>query len=198
MAAVQLNFTLRTSSNCKTVHLIGSWDSYKSQLPLSKDSTKQGGWKGTFRFQGSTLKPGSRYWYYVRLTLFITLTQKIEVLTETKPVHHRRLPRLPRPSPRIHHRTNHRPQTQHPRHTLCKVFSTFCPSTIFAIPRSLKQQTLPPHQRTHSQRPLTIPLKNRKSTSQSSTRDPHDNSRTIQRILCRSPRQSTRQNSNRV
>ncbi|KAI4735338.1 hypothetical protein E4T50_14153 [Aureobasidium sp. EXF-12298] len=64
MAAVQLNFTLRTSSNCKTVHLIGSWDSYKSQLPLSKDSTKQGGWKGTFRFQGSTLKPGSRYWYY--------------------------------------------------------------------------------------------------------------------------------------
>jgi hypothetical protein len=68
MAAVQLNFTLRTSSNCKTVHLIGSWDSYKSQLPLSKDSTKQGGWKGTFRFQGSTLKPGSRYWYYVRLS----------------------------------------------------------------------------------------------------------------------------------
>jgi hypothetical protein len=65
MAAVQLNFTLRTSSNCKTVHLIGSWDSYKSQLPLSKDSAKQGGWKGTFRFQGSTLKPGSRYWYYV-------------------------------------------------------------------------------------------------------------------------------------
>ncbi|KAH0257454.1 hypothetical protein KCU91_g16364, partial [Aureobasidium melanogenum] len=64
MAAVQLNFTLRTSSNCKTVHLIGSWDSYKSQLPLSKDSAKQGGWKGTFRFQGSTLKPGSRYWYY--------------------------------------------------------------------------------------------------------------------------------------
>ncbi|KAH0274846.1 hypothetical protein KCU91_g4985, partial [Aureobasidium melanogenum] len=64
MAAVQLNFTLRTSSNCKTVHLIGSWDSYKSQLPLSKDSTEQGGWKGTFRFQGSTLKPGSRYWYY--------------------------------------------------------------------------------------------------------------------------------------
>ncbi|KAG9675415.1 hypothetical protein KCU69_g13063, partial [Aureobasidium melanogenum] len=49
---------------CKTVHLIGSWDSYKSQLPLSKDSAKQGGWKGTFRFQGSTLKPGSRYWYY--------------------------------------------------------------------------------------------------------------------------------------
>ncbi|KAI5199845.1 hypothetical protein AUEXF2481DRAFT_334297 [Aureobasidium subglaciale EXF-2481] len=64
MAAVQLNFTLRTSSNCKTVHLIGSWDGYKSQLPLSKDQTKQGGWKGTFRFQGSTLKPGSRYWYY--------------------------------------------------------------------------------------------------------------------------------------
>ncbi|KAJ9625655.1 hypothetical protein H2203_004414 [Taxawa tesnikishii (nom. ined.)] len=64
MAAVQLNFTLRTSANCKTVHLLGSWDGYKSQLPLSKDATKTGGWKGTFRFQGATLKQGQRYWYY--------------------------------------------------------------------------------------------------------------------------------------
>jgi len=64
MAAIQLNFTLRTSANCKTVHLIGSWDSYKNQLPLSKDATKAGGWKGTFRFQGTTLKQGQRYWYY--------------------------------------------------------------------------------------------------------------------------------------
>lgn len=65
MAAVQLNFSLRTSSHCKTVHLLGSWDNYQGQLPLSKDPSKSGAWKGTFRFQGSTLKQGSRYWYYV-------------------------------------------------------------------------------------------------------------------------------------
>ena len=64
MAAIQLNFTLRTSANCKTVHLLGSWDNYGGQLPLSKDAGKSGGWKGTFRFQGTTLKQGQRYWYY--------------------------------------------------------------------------------------------------------------------------------------
>lgn len=66
--AVQLSFTLRTSPNAKTVHLLGSWDNYKNQLPLSivKDSdAKPGSWKGTFRFQGAhSLKLGSRYWYY--------------------------------------------------------------------------------------------------------------------------------------
>ncbi|RMZ84386.1 hypothetical protein DV738_g749, partial [Chaetothyriales sp. CBS 135597] len=66
--AVQLSFTLRTSPNVRTVHLLGSWDNYKSQLPLSalKDAgAKPGSWKGTFRFQGShALKLGSRYWYY--------------------------------------------------------------------------------------------------------------------------------------
>lgn len=66
--AVQLSFTLRTSPNVKTVHLLGSWDNYKSQLPLSmlKDrDAKPGSWKGTFRFQGAqALKLGSRYWYY--------------------------------------------------------------------------------------------------------------------------------------
>jgi len=66
--AVQLSFSLRTSPNVRTVHLLGSWDGYKSQLPLSliKDpSAKPGSWKGTFRFQGSNaLKLGSRYWYY--------------------------------------------------------------------------------------------------------------------------------------
>ena len=70
MAAVQLNFTLRTSAKCKTVHLVGSWDVYKGQLPLSKDSNKAGGWKGTFRFQGATLKQGQRYWYYVCTAIF--------------------------------------------------------------------------------------------------------------------------------
>ncbi|EON69831.1 hypothetical protein W97_09094 [Coniosporium apollinis CBS 100218] len=64
MAAIQLNFTLRTSANVKTVHLLGSWDNYNGQLPLSKDAAKAGGWKGTFRFQGTTLQQGKRYWYY--------------------------------------------------------------------------------------------------------------------------------------
>jgi len=64
MSAIQLGFTLRTSTNVKTVHLLGSWDNYAGQLPLSKDSAKAGGWKGTFRFQGSTLQAGQRYWYY--------------------------------------------------------------------------------------------------------------------------------------
>jgi len=66
MAAVQLSFSLRTSSSVKTVHLLGSWDNYAGQLPLSKDKTssKSGAWKGTFRFQGATLQAGQRYWYY--------------------------------------------------------------------------------------------------------------------------------------
>ncbi|KAF2798444.1 hypothetical protein K505DRAFT_233383 [Melanomma pulvis-pyrius CBS 109.77] len=64
MAAIQLNFTLRTSDNCKTVHLLGSWDNYSGQLPLSKDPKKSGGWLGCFKFQGATLKQGQRYWYY--------------------------------------------------------------------------------------------------------------------------------------
>lgn len=66
MAAVQLSFNLRTSSGVKTVHLLGSWDNYTGQLPLAKDKTssKSGAWKGTFRFQGATLQPGERYWYY--------------------------------------------------------------------------------------------------------------------------------------
>lgn len=64
MAAIQLNFTLRTSSNCKTVHLLGSWDNYSGQLPLSKDPKKSGGWVGQFKFQGQTLQQGQRYWYY--------------------------------------------------------------------------------------------------------------------------------------
>lgn len=66
MSSIQLSFSLRVSSGVKTVHLLGSWDNYAGQLPLSKDksSSKSGSWKGTFRFQGSTLEPGGRYWYY--------------------------------------------------------------------------------------------------------------------------------------
>ncbi|KAK4113995.1 hypothetical protein N656DRAFT_788842 [Canariomyces notabilis] len=66
MSAIQLSFSLRVSSGVKTVHLLGSWDNYCGQLPLSKDKTasKPGTWKGTFRFQPTTLEAGQRYWYY--------------------------------------------------------------------------------------------------------------------------------------
>ncbi|EON99889.1 putative gtp-binding protein [Phaeoacremonium minimum UCRPA7] len=65
MAATQLSFSLRVSSGVKTVHLLGSWDNYVGQLPLSKDkNSSKGTWKGTFRFQGTTLEAGQRYWYY--------------------------------------------------------------------------------------------------------------------------------------
>jgi hypothetical protein len=65
MSSVQLSFKLRVSSGVKSVHLLGSWDGYVGQLPLSKDksSSKSGSWKGTFRFQGN-LEAGQRYWYY--------------------------------------------------------------------------------------------------------------------------------------
>jgi hypothetical protein len=48
------------------VHLLGSWDNYVGQLPLSKDkhASKSGTWKGQFKFQNSVLEPGQRYWYY--------------------------------------------------------------------------------------------------------------------------------------
>lgn len=65
MASVQIGFTLRTSANVETVHLVGSWDNYHGQLPLSRDKPgKTGSWKGTFRFQPSMVQPGKRYWYY--------------------------------------------------------------------------------------------------------------------------------------
>ncbi|KAI0024289.1 hypothetical protein F4780DRAFT_657188 [Xylariomycetidae sp. FL0641] len=65
MASIQLSFSLRVSSGVKSVHLLGSWDNYVGQIPLSKDksSSKSGSWKGTFRFQGN-LEAGGRYWYY--------------------------------------------------------------------------------------------------------------------------------------
>ncbi|WEW59830.1 hypothetical protein PRK78_005311 [Emydomyces testavorans] len=65
MAALQLNFSLTTPPKVKTVHLLGSWDNYHGQLPLSKTSSgKSASWAGKFRFQQSMLKPGQRYWYY--------------------------------------------------------------------------------------------------------------------------------------
>lgn len=66
MSPTQLSFSLRVSSGVKSVHLLGSWDNYQGQLPLSKDKTssKSGSWKGTFRFSSSTLEAGQRYWFY--------------------------------------------------------------------------------------------------------------------------------------
>jgi len=64
MSALQLSFALRTSANVKTVHLIGSWDGYQGQLPLSRSGSKAGAWTGTFRFQNTVLQQGQRYWYY--------------------------------------------------------------------------------------------------------------------------------------
>merc|ERR1711881_82765 len=64
-ATLQLSFTLRTTAQCKTVHLLGSWDGYQGQLPLARDTSKSAGnWTGTFRFTGGTLQQGQRYWYY--------------------------------------------------------------------------------------------------------------------------------------
>lgn len=66
MASVQLTFELRAVPGSKTVHLLGSWDNYTVQLPLSKNraSSRSGNWLGTYRFQNKTLQPGKRYWYY--------------------------------------------------------------------------------------------------------------------------------------
>jgi len=60
----QLAFSIRTTASCKTVHLMGSWDGYAGQLPLSHDRSKKDAWTGTFRFNPSVIKPGQRYWYY--------------------------------------------------------------------------------------------------------------------------------------
>jgi len=64
MSNTQLSFALRTTSNVKTVHLIGSWDGYQGQLPLSRDGSRSGSWKGTFKFQPNVLQSGQRYWFY--------------------------------------------------------------------------------------------------------------------------------------
>src|ERR1700710_2959189 len=62
--AAKLSFSIRTTSNVKQVHLVGSWDSYRGQLPLSREGSK---WKGTFRLSTSLVQPGQRYWFYYML-----------------------------------------------------------------------------------------------------------------------------------
>jgi hypothetical protein len=65
MSSTQLSFALRASSTVRSVHLLGSWDNYEAQLPLSLDkASKSKSWKGTFRFPPSAIEPGQRYWYY--------------------------------------------------------------------------------------------------------------------------------------
>lgn len=63
MGSIQLSFSLRVSPGVKSVHLLGSWDNYAGQIPLSKDKSSSKSWKGTFKFQGN-LQAGQRYWYY--------------------------------------------------------------------------------------------------------------------------------------
>lgn len=66
--STQLSFTLSTSDKVKSVHLLGSWDNYKQQVPLSE--SKAGKWKGTFKFPSTMVQGGSRYWYYFHIDGF--------------------------------------------------------------------------------------------------------------------------------
>jgi hypothetical protein len=64
--STQISFSIRVSSGVKAVHLVGSWDNYANQLPLSRDKNSTSGksWRGAFRFSSSSVKAGERYWYY--------------------------------------------------------------------------------------------------------------------------------------
>jgi hypothetical protein len=66
MSAIQLSFSIRTTSAVKQVHLIGSWDSYQGQLPLSREAGSSK-WRGSFRFASHLMQPGARYWFYYML-----------------------------------------------------------------------------------------------------------------------------------
>jgi len=161
MAAIQLNFSLRTSSGCKTVHLLGSWDNYAGQLPLSKDPKKSGGWLGCFKFQGATLKQGQRYWYYVRPLFSALLNPRL-----TTTVHHRRLPRVARPRQRPHHRAHHRPQTQHPRHPRQDLQDQLIIAPQLLPLLGHKPRTAPRKHPVHPQRPLRLALQDRRPKAQ--------------------------------
>lgn len=115
MATIQLNFTLRTSSRCKTVHLLGSWDNYAGQLPLSKDSRKSGGWMGSFKFQGNTLKQGSRYWYYYIIDGYHVSHDPAKDHT-TEPTTGRKLNILDIPGKAKPAPTSHQTHSRHNRH----------------------------------------------------------------------------------
>ena len=76
--STQLSFTLSTSNKVKSVHLLGSWDNYKQQVPLSE--SRAGKWKGTFKFPSSMVKGGSRYWYYVCSPLHSILSTLLHLI----------------------------------------------------------------------------------------------------------------------
>ncbi|KAM3066518.1 hypothetical protein ACMFMG_012016 [Clarireedia jacksonii] len=69
MTAIRASFTLKTALTIKCVHILGSWDLYCGQLPLTKIKEVEGAasWSSTFDFQDSILQPGKRYWYYYLL-----------------------------------------------------------------------------------------------------------------------------------
>ena len=60
-STVSLALTFKTSS-ARSVHLVGSWDGYRNQLPLSKDAEKRGQWRGVFKMPKAV--QNNTYWYY--------------------------------------------------------------------------------------------------------------------------------------
>jgi hypothetical protein len=99
--ATRASFTLQTPLTIKCVHILGSWDLYRRQLPLTKikqvEDTYE--WNNTFEFQVTTLQPGKRYWYYVCmvryeanpvLTSIIVFTQWISGVLRLYKSHHDR------------------------------------------------------------------------------------------------------------
>jgi hypothetical protein len=125
MAAVQLSFSLRTSSSVKTVHLLGSWDNYAGQLPLAKDKTssKSGSWKGTFRFQGATLQAGQRYWYYYIIDGYHVSHDPAQSST-TEPTTGRVLNILDVPHEKSSHKSSSKESSRSSKHTSSKSSSS--------------------------------------------------------------------------
>jgi hypothetical protein len=64
MSTVQLSFSIRVSSSVKSVALVGTWDGYSSELPLSRKKGSSRGWEATFAFDNGIIEAGERYWYY--------------------------------------------------------------------------------------------------------------------------------------
>ncbi|KAK5275783.1 hypothetical protein LTR16_012132, partial [Cryomyces antarcticus] len=84
-------------------------------------------------------------------------------------LHHRRLPRLARPGPRIRHRAHHRPQVEHPRHPVRQA-RRCCPSAR----RRKVRPPGPPRLRRHPQRPLAVAVQDPVAQARQAQRDaPH-------------------------
>src|SRR4051794_8107219 len=64
---VEVRFTVNTSLKVKSVHVRGSWNSYKNEYPLIMRNYhgEIGYWELYLRFQGgNALQPGCKYCYY--------------------------------------------------------------------------------------------------------------------------------------